>query len=114
MHVDQLSFGSISIDGTQYTKDIVIDRGRISKRDKKASKRISGGFGHTPLTSAENIPWDCDRLVIGTGQYGSLPIHQSIRDEAGKRGVQLEICKTPDAIAYLGDPGTNLVLHLTC
>ncbi len=114
MHVDQLSFGSITIDGKQYTKDIVIDHGKISKRQKKLSKLRSGGFGHTPLTDAENIPWDCDRLVIGTGQYGSLPIDQSIRVEAMKRGVQLEITRTPDAVAFLDDPETNFILHLTC
>jgi hypothetical protein len=113
MKVDQLSFGSISIDGRQYDKDILIDSGRIKKRSKRASKAYAEG-GHTPLTAFEEIPWNCDRLVIGTGQHGSLPIHQSIRAEASKRGVQLEICTTPEAIAYLNDPGTNLILHLTC
>lgn len=113
MQASNLTFGSITIDGKTYSKDLVISKGNIATRNKKASKAL-GIAGHTPLTAHENIPWDCDRLVIGTGQYGSLPIHESIRTEASKRGVQLEICKTPDAVVYLNDPGTNLIIHLTC
>src|SRR2546422_590785 len=38
MRVDRFSFGSIRIDGTTYENDVVLDRGKVRKRKKKASK----------------------------------------------------------------------------
>ena len=67
------SFGSIQIDGSTYENDVVIDRGEISKRKKKLSKKFRDDFGHTPLSVEENIPWKCRQLVVGTGAYGRLP-----------------------------------------
>ena len=60
-------FGSIKIDGVSYKHDVVIDRGKIRKRRKKPSKKFREEFGHTPVSVEEEIPWKCDRLVIGTG-----------------------------------------------
>jgi hypothetical protein len=42
--------------------DVVIDRGEIHKRKKKASKKFRKAFGHTPLLLEERIPWKCRRL----------------------------------------------------
>ena len=49
---------------------MLIDRGEISKRKKKPSKKFRDEFGHTPLSVEEKIPWKCRQLVIGTGVYG--------------------------------------------
>jgi len=67
MRMDQFTFGSIRIDGVVYEHDVVIARGRVRKRKKKSSKPFRDAFGHTPLSIEENIPWDCRRLVVGTG-----------------------------------------------
>jgi hypothetical protein len=72
LRFDQFSFGSIRIDGDTHEHDVVIDRGNIYKRKKKASKEFRDAFGHTPLSVREEIPWKCRRLVIGTGAYGRL------------------------------------------
>ena len=56
MIVKNLSFGSITIDGETYGKDVIIDNGSIKKRKKAESKKYSGMFGHTPLSPDENIP----------------------------------------------------------
>ena len=74
MRIEEYSFGSIRIDGVSYEYDVVIDRGKVSKRKKKASKPFRGKFGHTPLSATENIPWKCQRLVVGTGEHGALPV----------------------------------------
>jgi hypothetical protein len=57
---------SVRVDGVTYDHDLIIDRGKIRKRKKAASKRFRGAYGHTPLSIAEDIPWRCRRLVIGT------------------------------------------------
>ena len=116
MHFEKFSFGSIRIDGETYDYDLVIDRGEIKKRKKKASKPYRDAFKHTPLSVKENIPWRCSRLVIGTGAEGLLPVMDEVRDEARERKVQLITVPTPEAIAILnrGGKATNAVLHVTC
>ena len=116
MKIEQFDFGSITIDGTQFEHDVVIDRGKISKRRKKASKRLRGTYGHTPLSLEEDIPWKCQRLVVGTGMSGAMPVVPELQQEAAKRKIQLVILPTLEAIHLLhenqGD--TNAVLHVTC
>jgi hypothetical protein len=116
MKIDSFSFGRISIDGATYEHDVLIDRGKISKRRKKPSRALRGEFGHTPLSIREEIPWKCKRLVIGTGAYGSLPVMKDIDREAKKRGVKLVVLPTEEAIERLNDAAktTNAILHVTC
>jgi hypothetical protein len=89
MRLGTFTFGSIQIDGVTYEHDVVIDGGRLRKRNKKPSKRFRSSFGHTPLSVAENIPWQCRRLVVGTGAHGGLPIMDEVEREARARQVEL-------------------------
>ncbi|HYY07048.1 MAG TPA: hypothetical protein VFA25_00445, partial [Actinomycetota bacterium] len=63
-----------------------------------------------------DIPWDCRRLVVGSGASGSLPVTDDVIAEAGRRGVELVILPTREAIQALaeGTSGTNAILHVTC
>ena len=114
MKVEEITFGKIVIDGKVYRDDIVIDNGKISYRRKEESRKQKFKYGHTPLTIHENIPWNCKKLVIGTGHYGSLPIVEDVKTEAIRKGIELIIEKTPDAIKHIGEPDTNFIIHLTC
>src|SRR5215475_1998147 len=87
LRFDSFSFGLIRIDGHSYEHDIIIDRGKVRKRDKKPSKKFRGAFGHTPLSIEEEIPWKCRRLIIGTGG-GALPVMEEVREEARRRNVE--------------------------
>jgi len=109
-------FGSIRMDGVTYDHDLIIDHGKIRKRKKAASRKFRREYGHTPLSAAEDIPWRCRRLVIGTGADGALPVMQQVRDEARRRKVDLVILPTAQAIGVLvqARAHTNAVLHLTC
>ena len=115
MRFEEFSFGSIRINGTTYEHDVVIDRGRIRKRNKKPSKKFRDTFGHTPLSIEEDIPWKCRRLVIGTGT-GALPIMEEVQHEADRRKIKLEILPTARAIEKLREAAdrTNAILHVTC
>jgi len=116
MRISHFAFGVLEIDGVTYEHDIVIDRGEIQKRKKKASKKFRDAFGHTPLSLEENIPWRCTRLVIGTGAYGRLPVMDDLKREADERGVKLIVLPTAAAIEVLqkGPRKTNAVLVVTC
>ena len=110
------SFGSIRVDGVTYDHDLVIDRGKLRKRKKAASRKFRGAYGHTPLSIDEDIPWRCRRLVVGTGAGGALPVMQQVRDEARRRKVDLVVLPTEEAIGALAKApqDTNAILHLTC
>ncbi len=114
MTVEEYTFGAIVIDGTRYEKDLIIENGEIRHRNKKASKKWKGEFGHTPLSAEEDIPWSAGRLVVGTGAQGMLPIMDKVKEEAKRRGVVLASMPTEEAISCINDEDTNLILHLTC
>jgi hypothetical protein len=116
MRFDSYSFGAITIDGVTYDHDVVLDRGSVSKRRKKRSKPFRDRYGHTPLSSEEDIPWSCRRLVVGTGASGSLPVMDEVIREADRRGVKLVAVPTEEAIELLrrSPADTNAVLHVTC
>jgi len=115
MRFEAFSFGSIRIDGVSYDCDVVIDGEHVRKRDKKPSKPYRDVFGHTPLSVAEKIPWKCRRLVVGTGE-GALPVMDEVKREAERRGVELLILPTAQAIAELQahPKHANAILHVTC
>ena len=112
----RFGFGSIEIDGETFDHDVVIADGRVRKRKKGPSRTLRARYGHTPLTAAEDIPWSCERLVVGTGVYGSLPIAEDVAEEAEHRRVELVVLATADAIEELrsGPRKTNAILHVTC
>ena len=106
---DGFSFGSIRIDRVSYDHDVVIDRGEVRKRKKKASKKYREAFGHTPLSLEEEIPWKCHRLVVGTGT-GALSVMQEA--QAKHRKVELFIVPTEQAIELLKQKPSRHQCHL--
>lgn len=116
MRFDHLSFGSIRIDGKEYQHDVVVDCGKVRKRKKKPSRNFRAEYGHTPLSIEEKIPWRCRRLVIGTGNQGSLPVMEQVEAEAKARRVELVVVATAEAIEILNEEAkhTNAILHVTC
>ena len=115
MRFEAFSFGSIRIDRITYEHDVVIDRGEVRKRKKKPSKKFRVEFGHTPLSTEEEIPWTCKRLIIGTGT-GALPVMDEVKREAIRRKIKLLILPTAEAIEELRQHPreANAVLHVTC
>jgi len=116
MKIEDFKFGSIRIDGVTHDYDVIIDHDKVRKRKKKPSKEFRDAFGHTPLSSNEKIPWDCRRLVIGTGASGALPVMDALKDDAKQRNVDLVILPTQQAIEELRahPSNTNAILHVTC
>ncbi len=119
MKATLITFGLIEIDGERYDRDVVVEGGRVGKRQKKASKSLRDRYGHTPLSLLEPIPWDCRRLIVGTGVDGALPIDDAVFEEADRRGVELVALTTEEACELLSAADadlatTNAILHVTC
>jgi hypothetical protein len=115
MRFEAFSFGSIRIDGVTYEHDVLIDRGQVRKRKKKPSKKFRDAYNHTPISIEEEIPWKCERLVIGSGT-GALPVMDEVKQEAKRRHVKLLVLPTNQAIEELRKSldQTNAILHVTC
>jgi hypothetical protein len=116
VRIEKFEFGSIRIDGRTYDHDVVLRKGKVFERKKKPSKPFKGKFGHTPVSLSEEIPWACERLLIGTGVFGRLPVMDEVKREADERGVELLIMPTADAIREIQwrEGHTNAILHVTC
>lgn len=116
MRFGRFAFGTIEVDGTAYEHDVVIDRGEVKKRKKGPSQALRARYGHTPLSLDEDIPWTCRRLVIGSGAAGALPVVADVAEEASRRGVELLVLPTSQAIEELerAPTDTNAILHVTC
>ena len=113
-----VSFGLIEIDGQKFDHDVVIAGGTIRKRKKGPSKPYRDTYGHTPLSADEDIPWTADRLIIGTGASGQLPVMPEVYEEARRRSVEVVAVPTTEACRLLGeinrDQSTAAILHVTC
>ena len=117
MKAKLLAFGELQIEGERYTRDVVIEGGRIRRRRKGPSKPMRDRFGHTPLSVAEEIPWGGPRLIVGTGFDGALPISPEVSEEAQRRGIALVALPTRDACRLLADlkpRDVYAILHITC
>jgi hypothetical protein len=116
MDAKLISFGEIEIDGQRFTHDVVVEGGQVRKRRKGPSKVHRARYGHTPLSAKEAIPWSSDRLVIGTGASGQLPVMAEVYAEAERRGVEILAMPTREACGLLsvGEPSTAAILHVTC
>ena len=116
-----VSFGLVQLDGRTYDHDVLVERGRVSRRRKKDSKPQRDRYGHTPLTTAEPLPWHCRRMIIGTGVEGRLPVTPEVVEEARRRGIELLVLRTEEACVRLSAADatadvdeTAAVLHVTC
>ena len=115
--IKNLKFGSITINGVVYDKDVVIEKGAVRQRKKGPSKHLRSKYGHTPLTPQENIPWNCDTLVVGIGMSSRLPVIPAFKKKAKSKGVTLILLQTPKAVKYFTKhygPKTNAIFHITC
>jgi hypothetical protein len=65
---------------------------------REFSIKFRNEFGHMPVSIEEKIPWQCRRLIIGTGT-GAMPLMDDVKSEARRRKVALLVLPTTDAIA---------------
>ena len=104
-----IAFGVIEIEAQRYEHDVVIEKGKVTKRKKGPSKPLRDRYGHTPLSAEEKIPWGGDRLIVGTGVHGQLPVTEDLLEEARQRGIDVVSVKTDEACALLRAAAENAV-----
>ena len=100
------------MDGEEHTGDVIVLPDRVVanwwRRD-----------GHSLVV--EDLEEVLDelpaRLIVGRGAHGRLRPHPAVIDELRRRGVEVEVLDTADAVeryAQSDEATTAAALHLTC
>ncbi len=116
--IDGTAFGSITIEGTVIDHDVVIRlNGEVKKRKKKLSKAVYGTSHRISLDEAKYVyEKGAERLIIGSGQDGEVELSDEAEDYFKRKGCQVELAPTPQAIPiWNGTEGALIGLfHVTC
>ena len=120
MKIDSTEFGSITVNGTTYTHDILIQlSGEVVKRKKKLSKQH---YGTSHIISLEEAAFvfekGCDTLVLGSGQYGNVTLSPEAAEFFQRHGCRVILLPTPDAVETYNKAGGKAraigLFHVTC
>jgi hypothetical protein len=116
--IDKTKFGSITIEGNVYERDVLIRLdGQVKKRRKKLSKAVYGTSHTISLDEAKHV-YDkgAERLIIGAGQYGLVGLSDEAADYFRRKECQVELLPTKEAIrAWNEAEGAVIALfHVTC
>jgi hypothetical protein len=114
MKIDKYNFGYISINGKEYTKDVIIFPDRVfSPWWREEGHNLS-------LEDLEKvIDFKPDLILIGTGAQGFMRVPRKTIEELDKLGIRTITARTGSAVNIYNKEiqnNENLVacLHLTC
>ena len=113
MKIEAFTFGSITIDGTTYTSDVIVYPDRVQSEWKREEE-------HRPQISefADIVKAEPDVVVIGTGYAGVLSVPDQIRNYLTSKGIEVRVDKTKQAVELFNLLQRRIkviaVLHITC
>ena len=117
-NIDQTTFGSITIEGTNLDHDVIIRLdGQVKKRKKKLSKAIYGTSHIVSLDEAKQVyQTGAERLIIGTGQDGNVRLSDEASDYFTRKHCHVDLLPTPQAIQSWNDADGSVLglFHVTC
>jgi hypothetical protein len=110
--IENYSFGRITIDGEEYTKDVIVLPDRVVDNWWRKD-------GHSLVLEdleevLEELP---SRLIVGRGAQGRMQPNPNALRQLDEKGIAVEVLDTGDAVRrYLElDPAdAAAALHLTC
>lgn len=116
--IDQTKFGSITIGGEVFRRDVIIRLdGQVKKRKKKLSKAIYGTSHTISLDEAKHIyQKGAERLIIGTGQFGLVKLSDEAAEYFSGKGCAVKHLPTPEAIQAWNEAEGAVIglFHVTC
>ena len=110
--LEDYSFGRIKVDGQPQERDLIVLPDRVVTDWWRQD-------GHSLVIDdlrevLDELP---DRLIVGCGAQGRLEPSAAVLDELRRRGVDVEVLHTAEAVArynQLDERRTAAALHLTC
>ena len=106
------SFGRVVVDGEEQTRDLIVlpDRVLTNWWRREGHSLAIDDFSEVE----DELP---ERLIVGTGAHGQLRPPRAVIEELERRGIDVEILPTDDAVRRYGELDerrTAAALHLTC
>ncbi len=116
--IDRTTFGSITIDGEIYERDVLIRLGgKVKKRKKSLSKAVYGTSHTISLDEAEHAyQKGAERLIIGTGQFGMVELSDEAAEYFERKGCQVDLLTTKEAMEAWNEAEGAVIglFHVTC
>ena len=116
--IDRTMFGSITIEGQIYERDVIIRLGgKVKKRKKKLSKAVYGTSHIVSLDEAKHVyQKGAERLIIGAGQYGMVELSDAAAEYFDRKRCQVDLMRVKKAIkAWNKAEGAVIGLfHVSC
>ncbi|MDW7732366.1 MAG: MTH938/NDUFAF3 family protein [Methanolobus sp.] len=116
--IDSTEFGSITIEGKLYEKDVLVRlNGNVKKRKKKLSKVIYGTSHIISLDEAKYVyEKGAEKLIIGSGQDGMVKLSDEARDFFKDKDCKVKLFPTQEAIGEwnLAEGKVIGLFHVTC
>lgn len=115
MHIDRFRFGSVRIDGVDYTKDLIILGGVV----QSPWWREAGGHIFAPVDLAKIIDAAPGVVCLGTGAVGMVTIQEATIAAFEAVGTEVMADRTGKIIEVFNSlvaEGRDVAaaLHLTC
>jgi hypothetical protein len=116
--IDGTRFGSITIAGQTFERDVLIRLdGEVKKRQKKLSKAIYGSSHTLSLDEARQVyQKGAERLIVGSGQSGLVTLSEDAADYFRRKGCKVDMLRTPKAAEAWNEAKGAVIglFHVTC
>jgi hypothetical protein len=114
-HIDGYRFGRIEIDGTAFTRDVLIVGGRVVA----PWWRQAGGHVFAPADLQEVLTASPEVVVLGTGYLGMVSVRDELLGAFADAGCEVVSERTPRAVTAYNElcaarRNVAAALHLTC
>ena len=115
MHIDTYSFGTIRIDGKDYSSDVVLLGGDV----RSSWWREAGGHIYAAEDFGEVLAAAPEVVVLGTGYFGRVKVLDETLTAFADADSEVVVERTGDAVETfnrLAAEGRDVAaaLHLTC
>jgi hypothetical protein len=116
--IERTIFGSVTIEGRRYERDVLIRLdGSVKKRKKKLSKAVYGTSHTISLDEAKHVyQKGADLLIVGAGQYGLVELSAEAADYFSRKHCEVERLRMKDAIQAWNEAEGAVIglFHVTC
>lgn len=115
MQVESFSFGRITIDGKEYTSDVIVSKDSMIN----SSWWRKEGHNVHPEDISEIIDASPEIVIFGTGANGSMKVSNAVKEQLQQKGIdvdQMLTSRAKEKFNELVSEGKKVVLaaHLTC
>jgi len=116
--IQSTEFGSITIDGRAYQRDVIIRlNGKVEKRKKALSKEVYSTSHIISLEEAKQVYEEgAERLIVGSGQSGMVKLSDEAVQYFKLKGCKVELMPTPVAIRAWNEAKGAVIglFHIPC